>query len=184
MGCTSVFDDQGNFHPTFDHTRETVQADQVILAIGQTTDLSCIRGEGECRIDRDLITVDPETLQTDTPGVFAGGEVTEGPGVIIGAIASAKRAAGAIDRFLDGDGVIDPSRGEPEEAGTYDGKRERGFADLSRHKTPSLPLTERAGFAEVDLCLTEEQAVQEAGRCLQCDLELCMARAARNGAQE
>ncbi len=111
--CTSVFDDNGNFSPTFDDTKETVQVDQIILAIGQTTDLSCLQGQGECRIDNDLITVDPETQGMETPGVFAGGEVTTGPGTIIEAMASAKKAASAIDRFLGGDGIIEKPRGVP-----------------------------------------------------------------------
>jgi NADPH-dependent glutamate synthase beta subunit-like oxidoreductase len=170
--CLSVFDEQGRFHPTFDSVKETVEVDQVILAVGQTTDLSCLQGEGECRIDGERIAADPETLETDMPGVFAGGEVFTGPGVIIDAIASARKAACAIDRFLGGDGVIAGPLAERVLPADYTGKRDRGFADLARVETPALPVFERKGFEEVEQGLEPDQAVREAARCLQCDYEL------------
>ncbi|MBW1775659.1 MAG: FAD-dependent oxidoreductase, partial [Deltaproteobacteria bacterium] len=182
--CASVFDDQGNFCPAFDDVTETVSADQVILAIGQTTDLTCLASDDTCRIEESLIAADPETQETDMPGVFAGGDVTKGPGIIIEAIAAGKRAAGSIDRYLGGDGVIEsPGRQvadckvENPDTPSYDGKREKGFADLQRVPIPTLPLEERYnGFPEVDLCLEDDQAQAEALRCLECDLEWCLAK--------
>ncbi|MBW1943152.1 MAG: FAD-dependent oxidoreductase, partial [Deltaproteobacteria bacterium] len=164
------FDDQGNFCPAFDDVTETVEADQVILAIGQTTDLTCLASDDTCRIEESLIAADPETQETDMPGVFAGGDVTKGPGIIIEAIAAGKRAAGSIDRYLGGDGVIEsPGRQvadckvENPDTPSYDGKREKGFADLQRVPIPTLPLDERHnGFPEVDLCLEDDQAQAEA----------------------
>jgi NADH-quinone oxidoreductase subunit F len=178
--CLSVFDEQGRFHPTFDSVQEMVEVDQIILAVGQTTDLSCLRGEGECRIDGERIAADPETLETDMPGVFAGGEVFTGPGVIIDAIASAKKAASAIDRFLGGDGVIAGQLAERVLPADYTGKRDRGFADLARVEAPALPVFERKGFEEVEQGLEPDQAVREAARCLQCDYELCLGRGQGN----
>jgi hypothetical protein len=62
----------------------------------------------------------------------------------------------------------------------YDGKREAGFAELKRVEVPSLPLSERhAGFSEVELCYTDEQIKAETHRCLQCDLEICLAKGKR-----
>ena len=62
----------------------------------------------------------------------------------------------------------------------YDGRREKGFAELERVAIPSLPVSERyAGFAEVDLGCDPEQIAAEARRCLQCDLEICLAREKR-----
>ena len=59
----------------------------------------------------------------------------------------------------------------------YDGRRESGFAELNRVEVPSLPLSERhAGFSEVELCFTDAQVKQETHRCLQCDLEICLAK--------
>jgi NADPH-dependent glutamate synthase beta subunit-like oxidoreductase len=194
--CTAVFDAQGNFCPAFDATKETVEADQVILAIGQTADLSCLGSKDPLKVEKDLIVADPESQETGLPGIFAGGDVVTGPGTIIQAIAAGRRAAGAIDRYLGGDGNIIEGRRQkaasgPEgpparrEGGTggqeYDGKREKGFADLGRVETPTLSLSERhKGFLEVELCLSDDQARMEARRCLQCDLELALARKAQD----
>jgi NADPH-dependent glutamate synthase beta subunit-like oxidoreductase len=130
--CSAVFDEKGNFCPAFEDEVESVPVDQVVLAIGQTTDLSCLEGEEACTLDRGLIAVDPQTLETSVPGVFAGGEVATGPGALIEAVSSGKRAAGAIDRFLGGDGALqDPSQ-EMRVSDVYNGKREKGFSDLDR----------------------------------------------------
>ena len=62
----------------------------------------------------------------------------------------------------------------------YDGRREAGFAELKRVEVPSLPLSERhGGFSEVELCYSEEQIKAETHRCLQCDLEICLAKTKR-----
>ena len=62
----------------------------------------------------------------------------------------------------------------------YDGKRERGFAELKRAEVPSLPLSERrTGFGEIELSCEEPQMAAEVSRCLQCDLEICLARQKR-----
>ena len=179
--CTSVFDDEGNFSPTFSDVTEKVEADQVILAIGQAADLSFMDESVPLKAERGLIVVDEKTQATDMPGVFAGGDVGRGPGAIIDAIADGRRAASSIDRFLGGDGVIDETIAQKPEAQSYDGKRDRGFADLERVKIPVLPVVERYdGFPEVDLCLDDDQAVFEAKRCLQCDLEYSLGKEARS----
>ena len=175
--CTSVFDDEGNFSPTFNDVTEQVQADQVILAIGQAADLSFIDESVPLKAEGGLIVVDEKSQTTDMPGVFAGGDVGRGPGAIIDAIADGRRAASSIDKFLGGDGIIDETIAQKPEAQSYDGKRERGFADLERVKMPALPVAERYdGFPEVDLSLDDDQAIYEAKRCLQCDLEFSLAK--------
>jgi len=63
----------------------------------------------------------------------------------------------------------------------YDGKREAGFAELKRVEVPSLPLSDRhSGYPEVGLCYSEEQIKTETHRCLQCDLEICLALTMRS----
>ena len=80
------------------------------------------------------------------------------------------------DATLGGDGFY-LTRTERDAPETYDGKRERGFADRTRPDLPTLPPSERhAGFDEVTGCLSEEEAIAEAGRCLQCALERCPER--------
>ncbi len=100
--CTSVFDDAGRFAPQFDDSTERVlPADTLIIAIGQSPDLSFL-GES---VGFDLFTgstlrVDPATLQTRLPGVFAGGDMVTGPASVVQAMAAGKRAADSIDRLL------------------------------------------------------------------------------------
>lgn len=100
--CTQVFDKQGCFHPLFDLSKkEIVQADRIIVAIGQSAELA-YAGKS-IKTDRGLITVHPETGATNLSGVFAGGDVTIGPSSVISAIASGRKAAESIDAFLSGD---------------------------------------------------------------------------------
>ena len=179
--CTCVFDEKGAFCPAFGEAKETVEADQVILAIGQAADLSFLSGDGQIKCERGLITVNPETQETGMTGVFAGGDAGKGPGAIIDAIAAGRRAATAIEKFLGGDGAISERYADKADTGAYAGARDRGFADLVRGTAPHLTLEERkSNFKEVDLCFSDEQAVSEAKRCLQCDLEIKLAKAMRS----
>jgi NADH-quinone oxidoreductase subunit F len=171
--CASVFDEDGNFCPAFNELTEKVVIDQVILAIGQASDLSFIDDNGPLKVEGDLIAINPETLETGMPGVFSGGDVGKGPGAIIDAIAAGRKAASSIDKFLGGDGTIDNACAQRSDPRSYAGKREKGFADLKRVENPMLPISERfGGFPEVELCFSDEHAIGEAKRCLQCDLEL------------
>jgi NADPH-dependent glutamate synthase beta subunit-like oxidoreductase len=173
--CTSVFDEQGAFCPAFGELKETVVADQVILAIGQAADLSGIAGNGQIGCKRGLVVVDPQSQQTNLAVVFAGGDVSKGPGAVIEAIAAGRKAAVVMDRFLGGDGLIEETLTEKIDMVSYNGKREKGFADLIRSQSPELAVEERVkGFREVEGCLTDDQAKQEANRCLQCDFEFKM----------
>jgi hypothetical protein len=193
--CTSVFDDKGNFCPFFDDTRKSVEADQVILAIGQASETAFCRDfcflddQRSLPVNNGLIAIDPTTQETEMQGVFAGGDAANGPATVIEAIAAGRRAAISIDIYLSGDGIIElgignAARGEPfgrVECGNgqpdYDGKREVGFVELKRVEVPSLPLNQRHdGFSEVELCYSDEQAKTEMHRCLQCDLEICLAK--------
>ncbi len=158
----------------------TMSFDTIIAAIGQLPE---IPSQFDLAIGREnLIQVDTDTLATSREGVFAGGDVISGPASVIEAIAAGRRAAIAIDKFLVGDGVIDETLAERSDSQSYDGKRERGFADLKRVETPAIPLSERHnGFTEVDLCFDDDHAISEAKRCLQCDLELTLAKETRTG---
>ena len=186
--CTSVFDDEGNFCPYFDDTRKTLETDQVILAIGQSSetafcqDFCFLDDQGSLPLDRGLIAIDKDTQQTEMTGVFAGGDAANGPATVIEAIAAGRRAAISIDEYLGGDGTIELGirNGECGSGRPYSGGREFGFAELKRVEVPSLPLSGRTGgFDEVELCLSDEQAKAECHRCLQCDLEICLAKLAK-----
>jgi NADPH-dependent glutamate synthase beta subunit-like oxidoreductase len=179
--CTSVFDEKGDFCPAFGDEKKIVEADQVILAVGQAADLSFLSGDGEIRHERGLIVIDAETHKTGMAGVFAGGDVGRGAGAVIDAVAAGRKAASSMDRALGGDGVIDESFSEKLDAASYTGKRDRGFADLTRSTAEALPLEERRNsFNEVEGCFSDEQAVGEASRCLQCDFEVKLAKLLRS----
>lgn len=179
--CTSVFDAEGRFAPQLDHSStQHIDCQNVILAIGQSADISCLEDEAACTLQSGLIAVDEKTQKAGDDGLFAGGDVTYGPLNIINAIASGRRAAQSIDAFLGGDGDIEVDLASRSALlDTYDGKREIGFADLTGVMCPKLDIAQRIeNFSEIIHCLGQEQAQNEAGRCLQCDLELMLAREA------
>jgi len=186
--CTRVFDESGAFNPSFDENeRRSFEADGVILAIGQK--LAPEFAASSLADARGRIAADPETCETRTRGVFAGGEGSRGPLSIIGAVEEGRKAARSIDLFLGGDGLLEPdSSGDTDPAiGRMD-----GFARLERQRPASAPGEAHAraprggatpdngstggapagGFSQMVGSLTEEQARLEARRCLQCDLRL------------
>ena len=78
LRCTSVLDDQCCFAPSFDESdRTTVEADEVILAVGQRVEAETLAA-GSPRLDGGRLAADPETLMTSLAGVFAGGDVGRG----------------------------------------------------------------------------------------------------------
>ncbi|MGD9191242.1 MAG: FAD-dependent oxidoreductase [Desulfobacterales bacterium] len=170
--CTSVLSENGDFCPEFSDTKECIPVDQVIVAVGQTTDLSFLESDSQIKTVRGVIIVDEDTLETGIPGVYAGGDVVNMPGAIIHAIAAGRQAAVSIDQALGGSGKIDETlfhRGNPD---SYLG-RDEGFATWMREKAPEQVVETRVkNFSEVVTRYSDEQAVREAKRCLQCDLRL------------
>lgn len=167
--CTSVFDKKGNFDPKFDNCiTKKIEADQVILAIGQSSDLSCIKN-----IDtkNGFITINND-MQTSLPGVYAGGEVARGPSSVVEAVADGASAASAIDKYLGGDGDIYQKNTTSFEQDPFVGRVE-GFASMERIDIPKIkPDVRIKNFKMINNCYTEEQAKKEAARCLKCNLRL------------
>ncbi|TEU11492.1 MAG: FAD-dependent oxidoreductase [Anaerolineales bacterium] len=154
-------------------TESVVEADTVICAIGQAPALEPL-GEAVQGTRRGLIEVNPVTMETNIPGVFAGGDAVSGPATVIEAIAAGKRAAEAIDLYLQGKSMELP---EPawhvvsleEVEGQFRMPLSQRAAMRSRQEVPKLAPEERVrSFAEVELGLTEEDARAEAVRCLNC----------------
>jgi len=172
--CTSVFDKEGKFNPCFDNSATTsMETDMVIVAIGQAPDLSFLGKESKVGVTpAGLVQANVDTLETNVPGVFTGGEVVTGPASVIEAVAMGRKAAVSIDRYLGGKGEIDEALIQTGEPSPRLG-REEGFADKPRTQMPRLPLEKRRGsFVEVELGFDQERAVNEAKRCLRCDLRL------------
>jgi NADH-quinone oxidoreductase subunit F len=170
-----AFDGSGRRSPVpIEGSEFTVDVDTVIAAPGQEPELGPLEDVGLKRAKRKTLVVDPETLQTNLGGVFAGGDVVTGPLAVTPAMGQGKVAARMIMNHIEGRPVerhyevtrpaIDVDRVElsDEETGT-----------LVRPEMPTLPVPERAGnFREVALGLTTEMAVAEAKRCLRCDKEV------------
>ncbi len=168
--CTCVFDEKGTFCPSYDETNlKAMEADTIIVAIGQAADLSFAQKDNIAVTPRGGLETDPATLHTPTTDVFAGGDVVTGPGIAIGAIAAGKRAAISIDLYLRGESLptTGPAEGvEPPRLSSAITERTRKFARCSE---TSLPVDDRLkGFDEVESVLLEDVAVQEALRCLHC----------------
>jgi len=176
IDCVSVFDEQGRFNPTFaPGTERMMQADTVIMAIGQSSNLSWIQPEdGIETTPRSTIKVDPNTLATSAPGIFAGGDVSFGPRNAIDAVANGKKAAQSIHQYIAGEPgkAVELAFHERDvEMIVYDTARYRrswGYENARRVPIPSLPIDRRIGVSQVELGYTEEQARKEASRCLRC----------------
>jgi len=151
------------------------KADNVIAAVGQAPDLSFLPVDSALERTRwETLVVDSNTLATNVSGVFAGGDFVTGPGMVIDAIAAGRRAAIAIDKYLRGDtskvAMYDLKAGVV--GGLASQEIEEAWEVQPRQVVPTLLVQERKStFAEVELSFSEERAVQEAKRCLRCDLE-------------
>jgi NADH-quinone oxidoreductase subunit F len=150
-------------------------ADTVIAAVGQAPDLSFLPADSALERTRwERLAVDANRLVTNVPGVFAGGDFVSGPGMVIEAIAAGRRGAIAIDKYLRGDTsrveMYDLKPSVIEEETKTD--EEESWEPQFRPEIPHLALKERKGsFQEIELSFSEEKAIQEAKRCLRCDLE-------------
>jgi formate dehydrogenase (NADP+) beta subunit len=172
--CTRVFDESGRFNPSFDPSVTTViEADTVILAIGQSADFSFLGESARALVtERGTIRVDQASLATAVSGLLAGGEVVSGPSSVIQAIAAGRKVATSIDRHLGGDGVIDETFAPAQEWEPWIG-RDENFASRGREPMALRPLAERQmSFDTIELGLEESMALREAKRCLRCDLRL------------
>lgn len=148
-----------------------IEADKVFFAVGQTSDLEFISSNAE--IKRGLqnnIEIDPENYQTGQKGVFAIGDVVSGPSSVIEAIAMARKAVVAIDKYLGGKGQIEQELVPPEKEIT---PITPGLPIFPRVPIPALGVARRVKcFDEVEATLSEEAAREEANRCLWCDLPI------------
>jgi NADPH-dependent glutamate synthase beta subunit-like oxidoreductase len=146
-----------------------VEADTVIAAVGQAPDHSFLPPGSAL----EQMVVDNNTLATNVPGVFAGGDFVTGPGFVVEAIAAGRRGAIAIDKYLRGDASrVEIYDLRTETAKEVTKEEEETWEEQPRIQMPRLPVPERKGsFIEIEQGFSEEQAKQEAKRCLRCDLE-------------
>lgn len=153
-----------------DDSKHILEADTVIFAIGQKPEVP--EGFELDKTSNGLIEVDSYSLLTNRDEVFAAGDATTGTASVIKAIASGRKAAIAIDKFLGGRGVIDAKLIPLTEPDKYLGPG-TGFAALtSCGETCSLPDERVQSFCKVVEDMDEKAAEYESNRCLQCDLRL------------
>ena len=171
--CVSVFDQEGRFNPVLDETEtKVIGADMFIFAIGQASNRPWLAANSLSVSNFGTVKADDSTMETDIPGVFACGDIVNGATSIVEAVASGRKAAIAIDKHLGGDGNITVEIAPSRKPKAWLG-REEGFAYKHRAVMPALQVEKRVGnFAEVELGLDEKLAIEEAKRCLRCDLRL------------
>jgi len=145
----------------------TIEVDNAISALGQEAEWSCLTAECACTLsDWGTMNVDPLTLQSDDPDIFAGGDAVRGPQSIIEAIADGKQAAVSIDFFIKG---RDLKLGRGEELKTITNPQKEVYNKIDPVQMPRLDAQERVNnFDEVQQGLTEEMVIQEAKRCINC----------------
>jgi ferredoxin len=170
----SVFDESGRFAPRYDDADVLeLEADSCILAIGQRPDLGFLKPEDGVELTPGgTIRVDPATLATSAPGIYAGGDVAFGPRNLIEAVANGKRAARSIHERLAGSGGARPRATiEIEKIPTPRYRMAAGFEVLDREAPPTLDLGRRTGIAEVETGYDGEAARRQAARCLLCHVQ-------------
>jgi formate dehydrogenase (NADP+) beta subunit len=170
LDVLSVFDEAGRFAPRFaPDSEKRLEADTIILAVGQQPDTACLAADPEITITpRGLVAVEPRTLATTMTGVYCGGDLAFGPRIVIEAVADGKRAALAIHEHLGG-GAVPRARGRFRTL-ALDRSGDR-YDRIPRQPVPSLPVARRTGFREVEEGYGEEQAKLEGSRCLWCNVE-------------
>jgi len=152
-----------------DGSEFTLDADLVIPAIGQQPDVSTLAENAGLQLTRwSTIAVDPVTYSTDREGVFAGGDGATGPRIAIEAVAAGREAAISISRYLRGEDM-----GAGREPVEFPQENfvpiPEDMEQIPRAQQAHIGMAERtAGFAEVELGLSEEQARAEAAKCLNC----------------
>ncbi len=178
QSCISVFDAQGRFAPQFADEYTEIEADVVIFAIGQYSDLHAMIGGSDLMLtERGLLPVDGALMTTQVAGVFACGEVVTGPGSAIASIASGHEAAISIHRYLCGedlaeDRVYRPVPPYPK----YQEARLEGVEHTRRRiGMPMAKPEDRAtDFRQVELGITGVEGLVEAQRCLRCESGVCV----------
>ncbi len=160
-----------------------IEADSVIVAVGQRPDLAFLDGS-TIRVRKEgSIAIDPETGLTGSPRIYAGGDAVSGPASIIAACAAGRRAAESICSEFGRKFVPTLSdRAELSEEEIVEVKRTRARKE-ARHEPAKVPPSRRAGFELIESTMTEIEARREAARCLQCSaicdkcVEVCPNRA-------
>jgi NADPH-dependent glutamate synthase beta subunit-like oxidoreductase/formate hydrogenlyase subunit 6/NADH:ubiquinone oxidoreductase subunit I len=182
IDVASVFDSSGRFNPQYVEGSESIiEADAVLTAIGQASDNACLKGCKGFKATRWGTIVVDDNLSIGMPGVYAAGDVATGPGIVIGAVASGQKAAKAIDKYLRGKERKTIKKAKMTALRDYK-KPAEDYINITREEPPVLDPEKRlTGFTQVEVGYPEDMAVEQANRCLKCNIntifngELCIA---------
>jgi NADPH-dependent glutamate synthase beta subunit-like oxidoreductase len=157
-------DDSGYPQPT--GRFETLEADTLILALGQDSDTAFLRAVPGVEFERDGTVVVSMSLETGCPGLFAGGDMVPSERTVTVGVGHGKKAARHIDAWLRGG----PFAAVPKhDLASFDRLHLWYFGDNPRRRQPELEPEGRVeGFQEVVGSLSTAEAAYEAGRCLSC----------------
>ncbi|MEA1986180.1 MAG: FAD-dependent oxidoreductase, partial [Candidatus Marinimicrobia bacterium] len=150
------------------------ELDNLVMAIGQKSE---VPKEYGLELDKWNNIKTDDNLTTNKEGIFAGGDVVSGPASVIDAINYGRIGAESIDKYLGGDGNIDQNYVGKDETKSCLG-RDVEFAGKKRVEVETIPVKDRElNFDEVELNFEDEVAVNEASRCLACQLRLRISKA-------
>jgi 2-oxoacid:acceptor oxidoreductase delta subunit (pyruvate/2-ketoisovalerate family) len=159
-----TLDEKGNAQPTGEY--ETLEADSLVLALGQDVDLSLLQGVTGLQMTDGVVQVDPATMMTGHPGIFAGGDMVPAERNVTVAIGHGKKAAMHIDAWLRGTRVEAARKHLP---ATAERLNPWYYSDAPPTVRPQLDIARRtSSFDEVQGGLTEANALFEARRCMSC----------------
>jgi NADPH-dependent glutamate synthase beta subunit-like oxidoreductase len=156
-------DDRGNPQPTGEF--ETLEADSVVLALGQEVDLSLLEGVPGLGVKDGVVQVGAD-MMTGHAGIFAGGDMVPAERTVTVAIGHGKKAARHIDAWLRGARYAPPPKHEP---AAFENLNTWYYSDAPKSMRPTLDVIRRQStFDEVTQGLDESTALYEARRCLSC----------------
>lgn len=164
-----AFDSSGRRRPEAEEKTFVIEAEQVIMAIGQSLNCKEILGEipVETLFNGAFLKTNSENGQTSVPWIFSGGDATNGPQTVIRAVAGGEKAAAGIDEFLTGANHAF-WRNEKKTDTFFDPDADP--VNLPKQKLSLLPAERRKhSFDEVEQVWVESEAVRQAKRCLRCD---------------
>ena len=169
--CLRVYDEQRRFAPQFEEeNRQVLDCDTILIAAGQAPDLSFL-AEGGADVEQfrpGWPKVDPVTLMTTAQGVFVAGDLAHGTRLLIDAVASGKKAARSVYKYVTGRALHPETLMGFIPLDRY--QRERGYERIRRVELSTLAPDERLRepTAPVEKCLGADEAIREASRCLDC----------------
>ena len=157
-------DEEGRAHGT--GRFEKLAADTVILAVGQEADTGFLHAIPGMIFDRDVVRVDPDTLMTNVPGIFAGGDMVPSERTVTVGVGHGKKAARCIDKWLN----LDVTPRDPKHPLVHLDQMNLWYfgGHTRRVQAEQAPETRVSDFGEIVAGLSPKEAEFEARRCLSC----------------